>query len=110
MDNIAGRIIGLAACLLCAVPFLIIALYDKDSSTPIVFWSGDESLAGKVRDITGYNKEMADLYKKCAYAFVIAGVACLIYLPLGIVLILLECSIGIYVVYRKYKNILQKYS
>lgn len=110
MDNIVGRIIGLAACLLCAVPFLIIALYDKDSSTPIVFWSGDKSLAGKICDITVYNKEIAELYKKCAYAFVIAGVACLIYLPLGIVLILMECSIGIYVVYRKYKDILQKYS
>lgn len=101
MDNIVGRIVGLAVCLLCAVSFLIIALYDKDSSTPIIFWSGDKSLTGKIRDITGYNKEMAELYKKCAYAFVIAGVACLIYLPSEIVLILLECTMGIYVVYRK---------
>lgn len=105
-----GRIIGLIACLLCAVPFLIISVYDKGSNTPISFWSGDKSLMEKVHDIAGYNKEMADLYKKCAIAFVIAGACCLVHLILGIVIILLECTVGIYVVYKKYKVILEKYS
>ena len=45
----AGRIVGLIACLLCAVPFLIIGVYDRESSTPISFWSGDKSLMEKVQ-------------------------------------------------------------
>lgn len=109
-NNMVGRIIGLIACLLCAVPFLIISVYDKGSSTPISFWSGDKSLMEKVHDIAGYNKEMADLYKKCAIAFGIAGVGCLIHLVIGITIILLECTVGIYLVYKKYKIILKKYS
>lgn len=106
----AGRIIGLVCCLLCAVPFLIIAVYNKDSVTPINFWAGDGSLVKKVRNIPEYNREMADLYKKCAAAFVIAGLGCLIHLLVGIVLILLVCTAGIYAVYKKYRRILGKYS
>ncbi len=58
-----GRIIGLVSCLMCAVPFLIIGIYEKDSKEPINFWSGDTTLKSKVKDVCGYNKEMAVLYK-----------------------------------------------
>ncbi len=40
-----GRIIGLVSCLMCAVPFLIISVYNKDSKEPINFWSGDITLS-----------------------------------------------------------------
>lgn len=106
----AGRIVGLITCLLCAVPFLIIAVFDRGSSTPISFWSGDKSLKEKVHNIADYNKEMADLYKKCAIAFGIAGAGWFIHFILGIIILLLECTVGIYFVYKKYKNILKKYS
>ena len=36
-----GKIIGLVSCLMCAFPFLIISVYNKDSREPINFWSGD---------------------------------------------------------------------
>lgn len=35
-----GKIIGLVSCLMCAFPFLIISVYNKDSREPINFWSG----------------------------------------------------------------------
>ncbi len=105
-----GRIIGLISCLLCSVPFFIISTYDKDSREPITFWSGDESLKKKVINVSEYNKEMANLYKKCAIAFVIAGIGFLLVPAAGIILILLECTVGIYVVYKKYKDILGRYS
>ncbi len=106
----AERIIGLISCILCAIPFLIISVYGKDSKTPINFWSGDTSLKKKIHNITAYNKEIADLYKKCAFAFVVAGLGCLLYPLSGIILIILECTTGIYVVYKEYKKILKKYS
>lgn len=39
-----GRIIGFISCVMCAIPFLIIAIYNKDSKEPINFWSGDTTL------------------------------------------------------------------
>ncbi len=105
-----GNIIGFISCLLCAVPFFIIAMYDKDSKEPIHFWSGDTSLKTKVKNVSEYNKEMAILYKKCAFAFLITGIGCLIVSFLGVVLLCLDCTIGIYLVYQQYKNILSNYS
>lgn len=105
-----GRIIGLVCCLMCAFPFLIISVCNKDSSEPINFWSGDTSLKTKVRNIRDYNKEMAALYKKCAIAFLVTGAGFMVYPVLGIVLICFECTIGIYIVYRNYKKILKTYS
>ena len=108
-ENIIGSIIGIICCLLCACPFLIISKYDKNSATPIAFWAGDNSLKQKIDKVSDYNKEMASLYKLCAFAFIICGVGCLINLLFGIVLLLLCCTIGFYLVYKKYKSILNKY-
>lgn len=57
--NMVGRIIGLVSCLMCAVPFLIISVYNKDSKEPISFWSGDTTLKSKVKNIMEYNYKMA---------------------------------------------------
>lgn len=70
----AERIIGLVCCLLCAFPFFVIGIYNKDSREPIHFWSGDVSLKNKVKDVKGYNTEMTGLYKKCAFFFLMAGI------------------------------------
>lgn len=105
----SGRIIGMISCILCAVPFWIIGYYNKNSREPIPFWSGDKSLKEKVKDIQGYNAKMSRLYIRCALAFAAAGVICLIHLGLGISVLLLECTFGIYVVWRIYKNILQQH-
>ena len=40
----AEKIIGLISCLLCAVPFLIIGIFERNSREPITFWSGDKTL------------------------------------------------------------------
>lgn len=108
--EMAGRIIGFICCLMCALPFFVISVYNKDSSEPINFWSGDTSLKTKVKNIRDYNKEMAALYKKCAIAFFLTGVGFVVYPAIGIVLICFECTLGIYVVYRNYKKILETYS
>ena len=51
-----GKIIGLVSCLMCAFPFLIISVYNKDSREPINFWSGDTTLKSKVKNVVEYNK------------------------------------------------------
>ncbi|MGN0339062.1 MAG: hypothetical protein ACI4D0_01055 [Lachnospira sp.] len=105
----AGRIIGFISCVMCAVPLLIIAIYNKDSKEPISFWSGDKTLKGKVTNIKEYNREMALLYKRWAISFIIAGIGVIVIPVVGVILICLDCTLGIYLVYRKYKRILSMY-
>lgn len=106
----AERIIGFVCCLLCAVPFLIISKYDKNSREPIGFWSGDKTLKSKVRNVSAYNSEMAELYGKCAGAFLLSGVGYVVLPEIGIAMLFLDCTAGIYFMWRKYKKILVKYS
>lgn len=52
----AERIIMLICCLMCSVPFWIISVFNKDSITPIAFWSGGENkLKQAVKNIKDYN-------------------------------------------------------
>lgn len=104
-----GGIISFVSCLFCSFPFFIIAYFDKDSREPVGFWSGDKSLKEKVKDVWGYNQEMAKLYKRCGQVFLLTGVLCIIHMGVGTVCILLECTLGIYLVWRQYKKILSRH-
>ena len=106
----AGRIISFISYILCAIAFWVIATYNKDSKDPISFWSGDRSLKDKVKDVTAYNREMAALYKKYAWAFAATAVAGAVHPLAGVAVLVPVCTIGIFLVYRAYKKILQKYS
>lgn len=105
-----GRIIGAFSCLLCAFPFFLIPRYSKESNTPIAFWSGDSTLKEKVTDVPKYNAEMASLYQKYAISFLISAIAFAVAPEVGIVLLCLNCTVGIYLLYRCYKKILARYS
>ena len=105
-----GNIIGAACYLLCALPFWVIAKYQVNSKDPISFWSGDTSLKDKVKDVPAYNREMAALYKKYAWAYVAAAVAGAVHPLAGVAVLVFICMGGIFFVYRAYKKILQKYS
>lgn len=105
-----GRIIGLISCLMCAFPFFIISIYNKNSEEPINFWSGDTTLKSKVQNVCAYNKEMSLLYKKCAAAFLITGIGFLLMPVIGVIMVCFDCTAGIYLVYQKYKKILGLYS
>lgn len=108
----AAKIIMFVCCLMCGVPFLIISAYNRSNAiTPIVFWSGsEEKLKRELKDIQGYNGEMAAIYQKCAFAFLLAGIGAFIHVAVGMLLLVFDCTIGIYLVFRKYKMILQKFT
>lgn len=106
----AERIISVICCVFCAIPFFIISRYDENSVTPITFWSGDNSLKKKVQNIPAYNKEMAALYRKCAWAILAASLLCVISPVVGVIFLCVECIAGIYIVYVCYSKILKKYS
>ncbi len=103
-------IIGLVSCILCAWPLFVVGHYNKNSREPLTFWAGDKSLKEKVKDIQGYNNEISKLYIKCALVFVVTGILCVIYFCFGIICVVLESTLGIYVVWKIYKKILSRYS
>lgn len=106
----AGKIIGFICCFMCGIPFGAIAAYNKDSKDPISFWSGDRSLKDKVKDVANYNREMAVVYKIYAVAYVLAAVGFLFHPIAGVAVLVADCTVGIFLVYRAYKKILSKYS
>lgn len=105
-----GKIIAFISCLLCAIPFWIISKYERDSRDPVPFWSGDTSLKEKVTNVHEYNREMCSLYQKCGFAFLITGLSFFAGVLAGVIMLGIDCTIGIYIVYRQYKRILSKYS
>lgn len=105
-----GRIITCVCIMFTAAAFWAIAKYGKDGKDPISFWSGDNSLKGKVTDVPAYNREMAALYNKYGWAYAVAAAGALAWIPLGIGLLVLDITVGIFLVHRAYKKILSKYS
>lgn len=107
----AERIIVPFVCLLCAFPFWFLGWNAKNLRTPISFFANDEKrLAGLIADVTNYNREMSILYRRYALGYAAdAFLSALLPLP-GVILLLLYSSAGIYVVYRKYKGLLVRYS
>ena len=106
---IGGRIAGLVTCLLCAIPFWIIGHY-KDSRYPIGIWTEDSELSAKIHPVEQFNQEMSKLYLRCALVFGITGLVFLLHVMTGFILLMLECTVGLFAVTKKYKAIILKYS
>ncbi|MBR3928033.1 MAG: hypothetical protein IKJ65_03400 [Clostridia bacterium] len=104
-----GRIIGFFSCALCALAFWGIAASGKNGSAPISFWTGDNSLKEKIRDVKAYNGKMALLYKRYAFSYLASGVGFLLHPIAGVVILCLSCTLGICMVYRQYKKYVEKY-
>lgn len=107
----AERIIMCVCFFMCALPFMIIGLYSKESATPIPFWSGGEDkLKQQLKDIKHYNCEMALLYRKCAIAFLVAGIGACVYPAIGLVVLGLNLTVGVFFFYKNHRQILNRYS
>lgn len=98
-------IIGFASCLLCALPFFIIGAFDKNSSTPISFWSGDRALKDKIENVPEYNRRMSKVYLKWGIGFLAAGACCFFNTVAGIAVLFAVCTAGTYIAYKCYSNI-----
>ena len=106
-----GQIIGCFCCVLCALPFFYLSWEGKQTdAAPLSFWSGDDSIKDKVKDIPAYNAEMSRLFLYTAAAFSAAALLCLIFPIAGIILVCINSTVGIWVIYKIYSRILKKYS
>ncbi len=104
-----AKIAGLVVNLLCAIPFWIIGHY-KNSVTPIGLWTEDSKLGIKIHDVEQFNQEMSKLYLCCALVFGITGLIFLLHVMTGLVFLMLESIVGIFVYTKKYKAIVSKFT
>ena len=110
MEDIVGQVIYCFCCLTCAFAFILIPLLNKETKEPISFWSCDASLKDKVKDVENYNKEMTKLYLCYGSCYVVAALIVFISFTISVVILSVSMTIGIFVVYKIYKRILNKYS
>lgn len=106
----SGRIIGAFCCVLCSVPFFLLAYMGRIGGKPIPFWAGDERLYKIVKNVPEYNREMAQAYNVYGALYLVTA-AVMAYAPkVGTVCIVLDCSLFLYLLARRYHQILKKYS
>ena len=105
----AEKIIIFMCAVLCAVPFFLIGYLNRNSDEPITFFSGDTTLKNRIGDIRAYNAAMGRVY--CIYALVVlvTGLISFFNPEVAIVLLLIVCTLGLAVIYFKYKELLNKY-
>lgn len=97
-----GQVIGCLCCILCALPFYYIAFYGKNSHDSIAFWSGDDSL--KIKNIEKYNLKMSLLYRNYAHSYVFIAIMLFLIPQVAVVLLLLDCTLGLFIVWKCYKK------
>ena len=105
-----GQVIGMICSILCGIPFLVISRVEAFKNKPINFWSGDNSLNEKVKNIDKYNKEMGILYTLYGLVFIIGGILFLFFPLVALIIIISNSTLGILIVYLVYKSIIKKYS
>ena len=105
----AGKIILIFCCFLCAVPFICLGIFGRKSKDPLSFWSGDNSLKSKVADVSNYNNEMGRMYLVYGCLWLFAALVGIFNEIIAVLIIIIGCTLGIWLMYKKYKQILGKY-
>lgn len=107
--DLAGQIICIAIFLGCAILFYGIGIYAARSAKPMSFWSGTQVDATKITDVKSYNQENSLMWKRYALWYVAAGIAG-IWSPIALLVIsILSCTLGLWLLVRTYNRILRKY-
>lgn len=107
----SSQIIIALACGLCAVPFCLIGYLGTISKTPLHFWNGDEKKLKKViRDVPGYNRRMGAAYRWYGTAFLFCGLVGAFSAPAGIIGIGTLCPLGLWLLWKRHRRLLEEYS
>lgn len=104
-----GSVIGAICCLLCALPFYYVSYFGKNDSTPIAFWSGDESLDSRIKDVDVYNLKMSKLYKYYAHSYLLIGLMLFVFFKFAIGWLIFNCTGGLYLVWYWYQKYVHEY-
>lgn len=104
-----GKIIGALCCMLCAMPFLVLGGL-KNHPEPLSFWSGDDSLKKRVKNVPEYNRAMSRMYRRYGVAWCVTAVLMAVLPVAGLVGMVLCCTLGVLLLYRGYKKALAQFA
>lgn len=105
-----GRLIFCLVLCICGTAF-ILQLTTASDTYPLNFWAGEnERLRKTIKDILSYNKEMKKVYMCYAGVFYIGGLFSLFSVMAGGTVLMLNSTLGLFIVYLQYKKIPKKYS
>lgn len=114
-ENIVGAIIMVLCCGLCAMTFTGIGIFAEKAKKPVSFWSGTTVPAEKVRDIAGYNRANAVMWKLYALPFWAAtvlgflGIWAKAYTIAAAILLSVACVPGLFFLIWRYRAIEKEY-
>ncbi len=110
-EQIVGIIIWAVVLFGCTILFYGIGIWAEHSKKPVHFWSGTQVDARKVTDIPAYNHANAVMWKWYSLPYFLSGIlGCLDSIhpwcmPVGVILLVLACFPGIFVLIWRYSQI-----
>lgn len=107
----AGRIILCLSCLMCAGAFFLLSYLTRIRTSPVQFWTGSEERLNKiVKDVPGYNRKMGNTFRLYSAAWLLCGILGAFFPVAGILGLALLCTLGLFLLYRRYCCILEEYT
>ena len=105
----AEKIIMILCCVLCGLPFWLLATVGRKGKEPLNFWSGDDRLKAKIEDVAAYNHAMGKMYFVYGSLFILAAVLAVFSMAAAVVLLILNCTLGLFLIYKGYGRILRRF-
>ena len=102
-------VIWLTVCWVSAAAILGCRLYCLKSKKPVNLWSWDIVKIEDVIDISQYNKDNATMWTIYSIPYWVAGIIGMFNILIGVIIVLLACSLGLILLSKYYKRIEKKY-
>ena len=111
VKTMAGRIILSLCCLLCAGAFFLNGCLCRIRSSPVAFWTGGEqALKNTIKDAAGYNLEMGTAFRWYGLGWLLDAIGAAFSPTMGLAVMAALCTLGLFLLWRRYRQLLSKYS
>ena len=111
VKTMAGRIILSLCCLLCAGAFFLNGCLCRIRSSPVAFWTGGEqALKNTIKDAAGYNREMGMAFRWYGLGWLLDAIGAAFSPTMGLAVMAALCTLGLFLLWRRYRQLLSKYS
>ena len=111
VKTMAGRIILSLCCLLCAGAFFLNGFLCRIRSSPVAFWTGGEQALKKtIKDAAGYNREMGTAFRWYGLGWLLDAIGAAFSPTMGLAVMAALCTLGLFLLWRRYRQLLSKYS
>ena len=105
----AGAIIWSITVFGCAILFLGMGIYAEKREKPMWFWAGTTVDESKITDVKAYNKENGNMWKLYSLWYFASGIVYFINQVLGVIILVLSCTVGIGILVSTFTRIEKKY-